>query len=97
MWRLTTGHHISFLQINFQLDTYFPSKFCVFLPQTHLALLKDRFLKKMLLKKSKNPSTFSHKTMGLNDYFILIENNIVFFFFFFKAVACGEKHPVVAP
>ena len=38
--------------IDFQLNTDFPSQF-------HLALLKDRFLKKMLLKEQKPIAFFS--------------------------------------
>ena len=45
----------------------------------HLALLKDRFLKKMLLKRAK-PVGFppSHKTIGSNNSFITTENNFRF-------------------
>ena len=43
-----------FYFIDFQLNTDFPSQFCIFLLQNHLALLKDQFLKKMLLKSAKN-------------------------------------------
>ena len=44
--------------IDFQLNTDFPSQFCGFLPKNHLALLKDRFLKKMLLKRAKTRRLF---------------------------------------
>ena len=43
-----------FYLIDFQLNTDFPSQFCIFLPQNHLTLLpKYRFLKKMLIKRAK--------------------------------------------
>ena len=41
-------------------------------------LLKDRFLKKMLLKIAKNRRLFFRKTIGLNNSFTLIENNFRF-------------------
>ena len=41
-------------------------------------LLKDRFLKKMLLKRQ-NPSASFRKTVGSNHSFTLIENNLSFF------------------
>ena len=56
--------------IDFQLNTDFPYNFA-FLPQNHLALLKDRFLKKMLLKRAKNTSPFFRKTLGSNNSFTL--------------------------
>ena len=52
--------HSTFLSnfIDFQLNTDFPSQFCVFYRKNHLALLKDRFLKKMLLKRAKTRRLF---------------------------------------
>ena len=47
--------------IDFQLNTDFPSQFCVFLPQNHLASLKDQFLKKMLIKRAKTRRLFFTK------------------------------------
>ena len=47
--------------IDFQLNTDFPSQFCVFLPQNHLASLKDQFLKKMLIKRAKTCRFFFTK------------------------------------
>ena len=43
-------------------------------------LLKDRFLKKMLIKRAKNSRFFffSRKTIGLSNSFTLIENNFRF-------------------
>ena len=38
--------------IDFQLNTDFPSQFCIFFPLNHLASLKDRFLKENAYKKS---------------------------------------------
>ena len=43
-----------------------------------LALLKDQFLKKNASKKSKKPSPFFRKAIGLNNSFTLIENNFRF-------------------
>ena len=51
----TTFH---FDLIDFQLNTDISSQFCIFSPKNHLALLKDRFLKKMLLKRAKTYSFF---------------------------------------
>ena len=53
--------------VDFQLNTDIPSHFCIL--KNHLALLKDLFLKKMLLKKN----------IGLNNSFTLIENNLAKF------------------
>ena len=44
---------LRFNLIDFQLNTDYPFQFYVFLPQNHLASLKDRFLKKMLIKRAK--------------------------------------------
>ena len=52
---------LSFNLIDFQLNTDFPSKFLRFLPQNHLASLKDRFLKKMLIKRAKTRRLFFTK------------------------------------
>ena len=62
-------------QIEFQLNTDFPSQFCVFLAQNHLTLLKDRLLKKMVLKRANTRRLFIIKTIDLNHSFTLIENN----------------------
>ena len=43
--------------------------FAFFSATSHLALLKDRFLKKMLVEKSHNPSPFFHKTIGSYIFF----------------------------
>ena len=50
-----------FSLIDFQLNTDFPSQFYVFLPQNQLASLKDRFLKKMLIKRAKTRRLFFTK------------------------------------
>ena len=42
-----------FYIISFQVKIDFPSQFCIFYRKNHLALLKDRFLKKMILKIAK--------------------------------------------
>ena len=49
--------------IDFQLNADFPLKFPIlrFLSQNHLALLKDRFLKKMLMKRAKTRRLFFTK------------------------------------
>ena len=52
---------LRFNLIDFQLNTDFPSQFCVFLPQNQLASLKDRFLKKMLIKRAKTRRFFFTK------------------------------------
>ena len=43
---------LRFNLVDFQLNTDFPSQFCVFAAK-YLASLKDRFLKKMLIKRAK--------------------------------------------
>ena len=64
-------------------------------------MLRDRFLKKMLLKKSKHPSPFLNKTIGLNNSFTLIENKFRFFRIpyieFNLNIAYGKMHPVETP
>ena len=47
--------------IDFQLNTDFPFPILRFLPQNHLASLKDRFLKKMLIKRAKTRRLFFTK------------------------------------
>ena len=62
MWRmllwLSDAHHISFLLNRFSVRYRFPFPILHFWPQNHLALLKDRFLKKMLLKRAKTDRLF---------------------------------------
>ena len=63
MWHMCYYDYLThttfrFYLVDFQLDTDFPSQFYVFLPQNHLALHKDRFLKKMLLKRAKTHRLF---------------------------------------
>ena len=68
-------HHISFLLYRLSVK-YRP--FLIlrgFLSQNHLALLKDRFLKNLLLKRAKTRCLFFVKTIGSNNSFTLIENN----------------------
>ena len=76
--------HTYMVQISLQnsagkvFNTDFPSQFCVFfLPQNHLASLKDRFLKKMRIKRAKTVA-FVHKAISSDNYFALIENNFRF-------------------
>ena len=57
LW-LSDAHHISFLPIGFSVEYGFPFPSFRFLPQNHLTLLKDRFLKKMLLKRAKTRRLF---------------------------------------
>ena len=51
----------TFILIDFQLKTDFPFQFLRFLPKNHLASLKDRFLKKMLIKRAKTRRLFFTK------------------------------------
>ena len=67
--------HITFLIKDFQLKTDFPSQFSVFLLLNHLALLKDRFLKKMLLQWAKTCRLF------LQNYRLFYSNWKQFQFF----------------
>ena len=52
---------LRFNLIDFQLNTDFPFPILHFLPQNHLASLKDRFLKKMLIKRAKTRRLFFTK------------------------------------
>ena len=52
LW-LSNAHHISFLLNRFSVKYRFTFPILRFLPQNNLALLKDRFLKKMILKRAK--------------------------------------------
>ena len=65
---------ILFLINRFLVKYRFPFPILRFLPLNHVALPKDQFLKKMLLKRAK-PVSFFHKTIGSNNSFTLIENN----------------------
>ena len=76
MWQillwLSDVHHISFLLNRISIKYRFPFPISCFLSQNQL--LKDRFLKKMLLKRAK-PVAFFRKTIGSNNYFTITENN----------------------
>ena len=65
MWHIplwfSDAHHISFLLYQFSLKYGFPFRILRFSPPNHLALLKDQFLKKKLLKKGKTRRFFSVK------------------------------------
>ena len=52
---------LRFNLIDFQLNTDFPSQFFGFLPQNQLASLKDRFLRKMLIKRAEPRRLFFTK------------------------------------
>ena len=52
---------LRFNLIDFQLNTDFPSQILRFLPQNHLASLKDQFLKKLLIKRAKTRRLFFTK------------------------------------
>ena len=53
---------LRFNLIDFQLNTErFPFPILRFLPQNHVASLKDRFLKKMLIKRAKTRRLFFTK------------------------------------
>ena len=54
----STEHFVS-TQSDFQLNTDFPSQFCVFTVKSPSVTQKKKFLKKMLLKRAK---TFSFST-----------------------------------
>ena len=70
---------LRFNLIDFQLNTDFPSQLCIFfLPQNHLASLKDRFLKKNVIKRAKTCRLFFRKTIGSNNSFTVIESNFRF-------------------
>ena len=54
-----------------------------FLSQNHLALFKDRFLKKMLLKRAKTHRLFKAKLQAqINHFFTIMEINFRFCFCF---------------
>ena len=66
-----------FYLIDFQLNTDFPSQFCVF----HLkspSVTERLVSQENAFKKSKNPSPFFHHTIGSDNSFTLIENNFRF-------------------
>ena len=71
-------HHILFLLNQFSVKYRLSFPILHFLPQNHLALLKDWFLKKMLIKSAKTRRLFFRKTLSSYNYFTLIENNFRF-------------------
>ena len=71
---LSDAHQISFLRIRFSVKYRFSFPILRVLSQNHLALLKDQFLMKMLLKEQK-PIAFFCRTIGSNNSVTLIENN----------------------
>ena len=76
LW-LPDAHHILFLLNRFSVKYRFSFQFGGFFYVESL-ILKDRFLKKMLLKRAKTRGLFFRKTMGSNNSFTLIENNFMF-------------------
>ena len=66
-----------FYLIDFQLNTDFLPILRYYRKIT-IALLKDQFLKKMLLKRAKIGAFFYGRTIGSNNSFTLIENNFWF-------------------
>ena len=63
-----------FYLIDFQLNTDFPFQFCVFTVKSP-SVTRRSVSKENAFKKSKHPSPFLRKTIGLNNSFTLIENN----------------------
>ena len=61
--------------IDFQLNTGFPSQFFTVKSPS---VTQRPVSQENAFKKSKNPSPFSRRTLGLNNYFTLIENNFCF-------------------
>ena len=73
LW-LSNAHHISFLFNLFSVKYRFLFPILLFFPQNHLALLKDRFLKKMLSKRALTRRSFLVK---LYTIFALIDHSPV--------------------
>ena len=98
MWHillcLSDAHHILFFLIDFQFNADFPFPILRFVPQNHLAFLKDRLFKKTFLKRAKTRRLFSYTIIGSNSSFTLIENN-------FKSLSTlqpmGKIYPVLTP
>ena len=66
---------------DFQLDTDFPSKFCVFTVKTP-SVTQRLISPQNACEKSKNPLSFPSQNMSSNNSFTLIENNLSLFFFY---------------
>ena len=60
LW-LSEAQHISFQLNRFSVKYRFPFPILRFLPKNHLASLKDRFLKKILIKRAKSRRLFFTK------------------------------------
>ena len=80
LW-LSDAHHIPFLLNGFLVKDSFPFPILGFLPQNHLVLLKDRFLKKVLLKWAK---TFVFFVFVFVFVFLFLFCFFLFLFFFIK-------------
>ena len=63
--------------IDFQINTDFPSQFCVFAVKSHNVTQRS-VSQETAFKKSKNLSPFFRKTIGSNNSFTLIEINFKF-------------------
>ena len=61
--------------IDFQLNTEFPSQFCVFYRKSPSVTQRSVSQENAYEKSSKNPSPFLHKTLGSDNSFTLIENS----------------------
>ena len=72
--KLSTFH---FNLIDFQLNTDFPSQFCVFIVKSP-SVTQRLVSQKNAYKKSSNPLPFLDKTIGSDNSFTLIENNFRF-------------------
>ena len=75
--------HTTFSFLLFSVKYRCPVQILHFLSLNHLALLKDWFLKKMLLKRAK-PHWHFLQNHRLNKSFTLIENNFRFCFVFLR-------------
>ena len=64
--------------IDFQLNTDFPSQFCVVYRKITYSVTQRSVPLENAYKKSKNPSPFLHKAIGSDNSFNLIENNFRF-------------------
>ena len=58
LW-LSEARHISFILNLYSVEYIFPFPILRLLPQNHLTLLKDRFVKKMLIKRAKTRRLFA--------------------------------------
>ena len=83
MWHisiwLSAACHISFLPNWFSVENRFPFYILQIFTINYLAMLRDRFLKKMLLERAKTHWLFfPRKPIGSSNTFTLLENNFRF-------------------